>query len=116
VGFLNGKRIPNLSFELSPIGGFATPDAIRPELSPLLEEEGDAGAHTLPPDAAGPLFLHRSRSMSRLPAHYDPMDAREVKDTEIFQERLYRQEAHFCSYFSKVIDSMQSALILYRYA
>src|SRR5262249_3313473 len=62
-----------------------TPAGLRPQASPLLEEEHNPRARALIPDLAHPLGLHGPRLRASRTADNDPIDAVEVE----FADRTY---------------------------
>src|SRR5262249_25524735 len=90
------------------IVGFTQELAPMPRLlhaPPLLEEERHPGRSTLVANRQYPLLVHPPRPRPALSPHDDPVNTLEINFTEIFEERLDRQKAHFRSRSSQLVDS-----------
>ena len=64
--------------------------------APLLEEEGHPLRATLATDVDDPVSKHRPRAGAALAADDHPVDAAEVEWSQVFQQRLDREEPNSC--------------------
>src|SRR5947209_4540993 len=76
--------------------------------APLLKEKRDALITAERVDVLDPTPVHRPGMRTRFSPDDHPGDSGEIYLTEIFQERLDRQEPYARSSFSEVIDSRKS--------
>jgi hypothetical protein len=74
----------------------------------LLEKEGHTDPAALVAEGEDPLLPHWTRSGAAFAADDHPVNPAQIKITEIFQERLNRQEPHRCRRLAELVYARQS--------